>query len=118
MSPARRYALHYVADPNTSEDIKAAIREGVVVLGMCPSQAIAAAGEPGPYHIERDPTRWPVHSDPVKIVEAQCKRPDRSVIELTFSNTSQFGSSEPVVFRVRFEGGRADLIDVEGFQVD
>jgi hypothetical protein len=119
VSTARNpYAVHYLADPNTSEDVKAAIREGVVVLGMCPSQALAAAGEPGPYQVERDPTRWSDHSDPVQIAEAQCVRPDRSVIELTFSNTSQFGSSEPVVFRVRFENGKADLIDVEGFDVD
>ena len=112
------YADAYLADPKTSEAIKAAIREGVVVLGMCPSQALAAAGRPGPYRVERDPTRWPEHTDPVKIVRAQCKRPDRSIIELTFSNTTQFGSNEPVFFRVRFVDGRAALIDVAGFVVD
>ncbi len=112
------YAVQYLADPHTSEDVKTAIRDGVVVLGMCPSQAVAAAGEPGPYRIERDPTQWTEHSDPADIVEAQCHHPDRSVIELTFSNTSQFESQEPVVFHVRFFGGRATRIDVDGFQAD
>ncbi len=112
------YAVHYLADPRTSEDVKTAIRDGVVVLGMCPAQAVAAAGEPGPSFVERDPTRWTERSDPAAIVDAQCKRPDRSVIELTFSNTSQFDSQEPVVFHVRFLGGRATRIDVEGFQAD
>lgn len=119
VSTARNpYAVHYLADRNTAGDIQAAIREGVVVLGMCPLQAVAAAGEPADFRVERDPTRWPERSEPVRIVEAQCKRPDRSVIELTFSNTSQFGSSEPVVFHVRFEDGRAARIDVEGFALD
>ncbi len=111
----RKYADFYLADSRTPEEVKTAIREGVVVLGMCPLQALAAAGAPGPYRVERDPTRWADQADPVKVVEAQCKSPDKSMVELTFSNTSQFGSNEPVVFRVRFVDGRAARIDVEGF---
>lgn len=111
----RSNADSYLADPHTSEVVKTAIRNGVVVLGMCPLQTIAAAGDPGPYRVEPDPTRWPDDADPVKVVEVQCKHPDRSVIELTFSNTSQFDSHEPVVFRVRFVDGRAAQIAVQGF---
>jgi len=106
------YADHYLADPNTSEEIKAAIQQGVVVLGMCPLQAFAAAGPPGPYSVRRDLTRWPPNSDPVKVVTSQCAEPDGSVIELAFRNTSQFGSQDPVDFRVRFVEGRAVLIDL------
>ncbi len=119
VSTARNpYAVHYLADPSTSEGFKAAIRDGVVVLGMCPSQAVAAAGAPGPYTVERDPKRWSERTDPAQIVEAQCQKPDRSVIDVTFSNTSQFESQEPIVFHVRFFNGRATRIEVEGFQID
>jgi len=112
------YAEHYLSDPETPEEIKAAIKKGVVVVGMCPYQAFAAAGEPGPYYVRRDPARWPDHSDPVKVIQSQCKSPDKSVIELMFKNTSQFGSKEPLVFRVRFVDGKAVLIDQKGFKDD
>jgi hypothetical protein len=113
-----QYAKQYLSDPDTPDEIKVAIKKGVVVVGMCPYQAFAAAGDPGPYHVKRDPTRWPEHSDPVKIIQSQCKSPDKSVIELMFKNTSQFGSKEPLVFRVRFIDGRVVLIDQKGFKED
>jgi hypothetical protein len=113
-----RYAEAYLSDPETPAEIKAAIERGVVVLGMCPFQAFAAAGLPGPYVVRRDPARWPPHSDPVKVIESQCKSPDKSVIELMFRNKSQFGSSEPLVFRVRFVDGKAVLIDKNKFGED
>lgn len=84
---------------------------GVVVLGMCPDEAIAAAGSPGPYVVRRDPAKWPAGTFPPTIVAAQCEHPDDSVIELLFRNSSQFGTDEPVVFRVKFERGRAVSID-------
>jgi len=113
-----RYADHYLSDAQTPEPIKSAIRKRVVILGMCPYQALAAAGDPGPYHVKPDPSRWPVHSDPVKIIKSQCANPDKSTIELMFKNTSQFGSEDPVVFRVRFVEGKAVLIDQKGFNED
>jgi hypothetical protein len=109
------YADRYLADPGTPDQVRVAIRDGVVLLGMCPTQAVAAAGAPGPGRVDPDPARWSRRSDPVKVVEAQCQKPDRSLIELTFANTSQFGSYQPVVFRVRFVDGRAALLAVEGF---
>lgn len=113
-----QYAEHYLSDPETPDEIKVAIKQGVVVVKMCPYQAFAAAGDPGPLYVKRDPTRWPEHSDPVKIIQSQCKSPDKSIIELMFKNTNQFGSKEPLVFRVRFIDGRAVLIDQKGFKED
>lgn len=113
-----KYAEHYLSDPETTDEIKVAIRKGVVVVGMCPYQAFAAAGNPGPYFVKPDPARWPAHSDPVKIVQSQCKSPDKSIIELMFRNTSQFASEGPLVFRVRFVDGKAVLIDRKRFEED
>ncbi len=85
---------------------------GVVELGMCPDEAIAAAGNPGPYMVRRDTEKWPPGTFPPTIVAAQCEHPDDSVIELLFRNRSQYASEEPVVFRVKFERGKAVSIDL------
>lgn len=105
----------YLEDPNTSEDIKTAIRRGVVIVGMCPFQAFAAAGYPGPYMVRSDKEKWGPGVPPPTIISAQCDRPDKSVIELKFRNTTQFGSPEPTIFRVRFNEGRATLVDKKNF---
>ncbi|MDD9937521.1 MAG: hypothetical protein OXT09_28170 [Myxococcales bacterium] len=84
---------------------------GVVELGMCPDEAIAAAGNPGPYMVRRDTEKWPPGTFPPTIVAAQCEHPDDSVIELLFRNRSQYATEEPVVFRVKFERGKAVSID-------
>jgi hypothetical protein len=116
---ANPYAQRYLADAGTSDEFKAAIRRGEVVVGMCPLQAFAAAGNPGPYYVKRDIEKWPDQlTDPVKVVMAQCSYPDKSVIELMFRNASQFDSGSPVVFRVRFVNGKAVLIDQKKFRED
>jgi len=108
----------YLEDPNTADEIKAAIRRGVVIVGMCPFQAFAAAGYPGPYMVRSDKDKWGPGVPPPTIISAQCDRPDKSVIELKFRNTTQFGGSEPTVFRVRFNEGRATLVDRKNFDED
>jgi hypothetical protein len=106
----------YLSDPQTSEGVKEAIRQRIVVVGMCPFEAFAAAGAPGPYFVKRDTAKWVAHTPPPNIISAQCAAPDESIIELMFKNSSQFKTSEPAVFRVRFIHGRAVLIDQKGFR--
>jgi hypothetical protein len=96
--------------------MKDAIRRGVVVVGMCPLQAFAAAGLPGPYMVRKDQSRWGSDVPPPVVIEAQCSTPDESVIELMFSNRTQFSSQEDRTFRVRFVRGKAVLIDEKGFK--
>jgi len=109
-------AQHYLADSNTPAAFKEGIRSGVVVAGMCPLQAFAAAGLPGPYMVRRDRAKWSGDIPPPAIIEAQCQAPDESVIELMFRNKTQFASPEPRVFRVRFVKGKVVLIDQKGFK--
>jgi len=104
-----------LADTNTSPEIKAAIEKRLVITGMCPQEAFAAAGYPGPYMVQADKTKWKDNIPPPVIIEAQCKNPDDSVIELMFQNSTQFATNKPVIFRVRFEKGRAVIIDQKGF---
>ena len=101
----------FLADPSVSSDIKRAIQKRVVVRGMCPQQAMAAAGLPGPYKVQADPKKWKPSIPPPVVINAQCEQPDASVIELLFRSKTQFTTAEPVVFRVRFENARAVLID-------
>jgi hypothetical protein len=111
-------AERYLNDLDTPAEIKEAIRSGVVVKGMCPFQAFAAAGLPGPYMVMSDKEKWKSNVPPPRIISAQCKNPDNSVIELMFKNRTQFGTDEPVVFRVRFKKGIAVLIDQGKFNDD
>ncbi len=107
---------HYLADPGTPDTFKDGIRRGVVVEGMCPLQAIAAAGFPGPYMVKKDPARWTSDVPPPVVIQAQCDKPDASVIELLFNNKTQFSTQEPLTFRVRFLQGKAVTIDQKGFK--
>ena len=99
--------------PEISTEIKKAILSGKVILGMCPNEAIAAAGRPGPYKIIKD-KKWPAHTPPPVVAIKQCEEPDESIIEFLFKNSRQF-SDEPHVFHVRFEKGKAVVIDQNGF---
>ena len=109
-------AQRYLADQNTPSAFKKGIRAGVVVVGMCPLQAFAAAGLPGPYMVRRDRSKWSGDTPPPEIIESQCETPDESVIEVMFRNKTQFASAEPKVFRVRFLRGKVVLIDQKGFK--
>ena len=100
----------FLGDPTVSAAIKQAIQKRVVVRGMCPQQAFAAAGLPGLYKVQADP-KWKQSVPPPVIISAQCEKPDKSVIELLFRSKTQFATKDLVVFRVRFENGQAMLID-------
>jgi hypothetical protein len=101
----------YLADPNVSAEIKDAIRRRVVIVGMCPFEVFAAAGMPvGIYEVTPDPKKWRFDIAPPVIINAQCEKPDDSIIWLSFRNKTQYATTEPVLFHVRFEKGRAVLI--------
>src|SRR5262249_31914617 len=102
-----------LADASVPSDIKAAIKKKTVVLGMCPQQAFAAAGVPGLYMVEADKEKRKDKLPPPVIINAQCGNPDNSRIELSFRNSTQFGTN--AVFRVRFEKGRAVVTDQNPF---
>lgn len=95
----------YLSDPAVSADIKQAIEKRVVIPGMCPLQAFAAAGSPGFYQVTAD-KKWQPNIAPPVIINAQCEKPDDSVIWLTFRSKTQFGTPQAVVFYAHFEKGR------------
>jgi Ankyrin repeats (3 copies) len=100
----------YLSDSATSTEIKHAIEQRIVIPGMCPFQAFAAAGEPGFSKVVAD-KKWPGNIPPPVIINAQCDHPDDSLIELTFRSSTQFHTKEPVPFTVKFEHGRSVSID-------
>ena len=100
----------YLSDPAVSPDIKQAIQKGVVIPGMCPLQAFAAAGLPGFYEVQAD-KKWPGNIAPPKIINAQCDHPDDSVIKLTFHSATQFHTKQLVAFTAKFEHGRVVSIE-------
>ena len=105
----------YLADPAVSREIKHAIEQRVVIAGMCPLEAAAAAGLPLHYMVQgRD--EKPLTVPPPAAIAAQCEHPDETIaVELLFRNDRQFHSPEAVIFRVRFESGRAVFVDRERF---
>jgi hypothetical protein len=109
---------YYLNDSTTSQEIKTAIQNGIVIIGMCPFQAFAAAGLPGPYMIKQDDTKWSQYTPPPNIINAQCNEPDSSIIELAFRNSTQFNTKKPTYFRVRFIYDRSVLIDQKNFDED
>jgi len=103
----------YLEDPHVSGDIKNAIRQRLVSPGMCPLEAIAAAGLPLEGAI-RQPGERPSDRSPAAIIAAQCARPETETgVLLSFRNDTQFGPG--VVFRVCFWEGRAIAIDTKKF---
>jgi len=98
----------YLGDPSVSDEIRNAIESGLVIEGMCPQQAFAAAGRPGPFMVLRDESIWDSSVAPPVIVSAQCEKPDASTVHLVFRNVRQFPDAK--AFRVRFEAGKAVAI--------
>lgn len=102
---------HYLVDSGTSADFKTAIASGVVEKGMCPFQAIAAAGPPGAYNILS-------HADPVppgmsesEVILSQCDAQSDAVFDVWFRNNTQFKTTSPVMFKVHFVRGRVVQVD-------
>ena len=97
----------YLDDRRVSPELKRAIEQRVVMPGMCPVEAVAAAGLP--LHGIMYDHHAPVEGLGITIAK-QCDRPEKeSGVELSFRNATQFGRD--VVFRVCFWEGRAVVID-------
>ena len=116
ISPASdldRLRQQYLEDPRVNVEIKQAIERRVVILGMCPREAVAAAGLPRD-GVLYNPGNRPVSTGLGRQIAAQCDHPDKeSGVQLQFQNDTQFGPR--VVFRVCFWEGRAVMIDQDPF---
>lgn len=121
---AERYV---VSRDDISEEFRESILAGIIVQGMSPDEAVAAAG-PFKYVIE-DGGRWmasiadirlyfdyaentPEHPRmPPDILWMQRENPVGVSIFLDFWNQTQFDTKEPVGFRVHFSTGRVSRIE-------
>ena len=92
-----------------SDETKRNILDQRITLGMTPYE-VRLAGGAFYYEVEADPKRWPRGSDPIKVIATQTDEPDDSKITLTFQNTTQFQTPEPVTFRVRIMRGKVTEI--------
>ena len=102
----------FLADPSVGSAVKRAIEQRVVIVGMCPFEATAAAGLPL-HHVVQGHDKMLTVPPPLAIA-AQCKHPDDTLaVELLVRNATQYHAPEPVIFRVRFESGRAVFVDLE-----
>ena len=92
------------------EDRRESILDGVVLIGMTPFEARLAGGAFA-YKVVADKTKWPEHSDPLKVMWAQSMQADNSEIWMTFKNLSQFPDGNEMSFRVYFEHGHAVRVE-------
>lgn len=99
----------YLKNNEINPEIKKAITEKKVIIGMCTMDAISAAGRPL-YKIGKVDPKWPVNFNPITVISSQCKNPDSSQIWLKFLNTTQYNSKEPIMFTVKFNNGKASTI--------
>jgi hypothetical protein len=110
----------FLATPRHADEqqrISPAIQQDIlrhkITLGMTPHEARLAGGSFF-FKVEADPLHWPQGSDPLIVIASQTTRPDDSKITLTFRNSTQFDSQEPVTFRVEVRKGRvADIVAVK-----
>ena len=89
-----------------SPDVRQSILVRQATVGMDPYQTYLAAGQFA-YAVQADESKWPAHSDPLKVIWAQPRHPDKSEITLTFQNDTQFPGEGEQSFRVVFREGKA-----------
>ena len=92
------------------EERRASILKGVVEIGMSPHEARLAGGAFF-YRVVADTSKWPEHSDPMRVIWAQTMHPDNSEITMTFKNSSQSPKCEEMAFEVHFVKGRVVRIE-------
>ena len=85
------------------------ILKGIVEVGMTPFEAKLAGGAFA-YKVVADSSRWPEHSNPLEVMWAQSRLPDKSEIWMVFKNKTQFSENSESSFRVYFEKGHATKI--------
>ena len=101
--PTKDAETYLHAHPEISEANRKAIEAGQVLKGMCPNEAIAAAGIPYFFEAQLDP-KWPSGTDPQVVIEKQCSNPDKSKITLYFENKTQLGKQSK--FKAIFQEGQ------------
>jgi HEAT repeat protein len=102
-----RAAQAYLQARNdVADNIRLAILEGKVVLGMFPDEAHHAGGSLGYELLGAPPGTFPPDA-----IFSQRQRPDPNVtIRLFFRNRTQYGGDEAVPFSVTFQKGKAVAI--------
>lgn len=88
-----------------SDEVRKGFAEHRVVIGMDPYLAHLTAGA-FVYKVEADPQTWPSHADPMQVMWAQARRPDRSKIWMTFENDTQFPGQGLTKFSAYIENGK------------
>jgi hypothetical protein len=88
-----------------SPDVQQDILAQRVSIGMPPYEASLAAGA-FTFQVSADPAKWPKHSDPYKVIQAQSLHPDESEIWMFFANATQFPDRGLTPFKVFVKGGR------------
>lgn len=114
MNPEERkiYAQSMFAQHNEyfPDKNRFSILQGVVTLGMSPFEARLAGGA-FQYRVAADSTRWPEHSDPLKVMWAQSVQADNSEIIMIFTNALQYPGQGEKSFRVYFDKGTSVKIE-------
>ena len=95
------------------EDRQQSILDGIVEIGVTPFEARLAGGAFA-YKVIADKSKWPEHSDPLKVMWAQSMQADDSEIWMMFKNSTQFPEGKETAFRVHFERGVAIKIEKLG----
>jgi len=57
------------------------------------------------FMVKADPTKWPSHAHPQRVMDAQTLHTDGSEIWLTFENSTQFPGEGSTMFRVIINNG-------------
>jgi len=105
-----RYQAEYLEENiDLSKEIREAIQQGKVILGMNPEEAHAAAGQ-FVYSITPAPEHGTDYN-PLYVIYKQKENPDDSTILMTFWTKAQFNTETEECFTVRFERGRAVSIE-------
>ncbi|MFH2066496.1 MAG: hypothetical protein ABIK15_14955 [Pseudomonadota bacterium] len=101
--------LYLTNNPDIPVEIKNAIKSQKIIIGMCPNEAVAAAGDPF-FFVAKLDKKWPKGTYPPSVIMIQCENPDSSIFTLTFSNTTQYDDKLNHNFSVKFVHGKATEI--------
>ncbi|MBK7827185.1 MAG: hypothetical protein IPJ59_18570 [Nannocystis sp.] len=114
MSPEEREAYArsmFKEHPELFPEVhRSPILNGVIVAGMTPFESKLAGGAFA-FKVIADTSRWPAHSDPLRVMWQQSIAPDSSQIWMTFKNDTQFPNEPGTLFRVEFHDGKVARID-------
>jgi hypothetical protein len=101
--------LYLTNNPDIPIEIKNAIISQKIIIGMCPKEAIAAAGDPF-FFVAKLDKKWPAGTYPPSVIMIQCEKPDSSIFTLTFSNETQYDDKKNHNFSIKFVQGKVTEI--------